>query len=165
MKRLLLIRHAKSSWSHPELDDFDRPLKKRGEKDAHVMGKRLAKQQIKPDCIISSPARRAISTATLMAKEMGFPIKEIATDKQIYAADVSDLIAVLQQIDDACDSVMLCGHNPSLTRLSHYLTHYQIDTIPTCGIFCIDFAIASWKELSQGIGTFVFFDYPKNPNA
>jgi phosphohistidine phosphatase len=165
MKRLTLVRHAKSSWSHPEIDDVARPLNKRGEKDAPLMGRRLAQRQMTPDCIISSPAKRAISTATILAKEIAFPIKEIVTYKDIYAANVAELIQVLQQIDDACNSVMLCGHNPGLTELSQCLTNYQIDKIPTCGIFCIDFAIDSWKELSQGMGTFVFFDYPKNPNA
>ncbi len=165
MKRLTLVRHAKSSWSHPEIDDVDRPLSKRGEKDAPVMGQRLAQRQITPDCIISSPAKRAIRTATLIAKEIAFPITAIVTSKNIYAANVAELIQVVQQIDDACNSVLLCGHNPGLTELSQCLTTYQIDKLPTCGIVCIDFAIDSWKDLSPGMGTFVFFDYPKNPNA
>ncbi len=165
MKRLLLIRHAKSSWSDPELADFERPLKKRGEKDAHVMGKRLAKQQLNPDCIIASPARRAIRTATIIAKEIGFPLKDIATDKQIYAADVADLLAVVQQIDDTCERVMVVGHNPGLSQLSQALTPDPIDPLPTCGIVCIDFALASWQELAPGRGTVVLFDYPKHPNT
>ncbi len=143
MKRLTLIRHAKSSWSHPEVDDFDRPLNKRGEKDAPMMGKRLAHQHAKPDLIISSPAHRAISTAIIMAQEIRFPIKAIVTNQDLYAADVSDLMRVLQQIDDTFDHVMVVGHNPGLTSLSYYLTQYQVDNIPTCGVVCIDCAIDS----------------------
>jgi phosphohistidine phosphatase len=165
MKRLTLIRHAKSSWSHPEVDDFDRPLNKRGERDAPMMGKRLAKQDTKPDLILSSPAKRAIRTATLIAKELGFPIEAIVTNKDLYVADVADLMTVLQQLDDSFENVMLCGHNPGLTSLSCHLTNYQVDNIPTCGIFCVDFDIDSWKELVQGRGTVAFFDYPKNPKA
>jgi phosphohistidine phosphatase len=165
MKRLLLIRHAKSSWKHPEVADVERPLNKRGKKDAPMMGQRLARQQINLDCILSSPAKRAIKTATLIAKELGFPSKNIAINPQLYAADVADLLTVLQQIDDAYNRVMVCGHHPGITRLSAYLTNDPIEKIPTCGMVCIDCAIDSWTELAQGRGTVVFFDYPKNPTA
>jgi phosphohistidine phosphatase len=161
MKRLILIRHAQASWGHPELDDFERPLTKRGERDARVMGRRLAHQQIKPDVIIASPAHRAIRTAALMAKEVRFPITAIVPNQDLYAADVSELMSILQQLDDAWAQVMVVGHNPGLTRLSASLTHAQVDPLPPCGVFCVDLALASWKELAPGSGAVVLVEYPK----
>ncbi|MCH9008735.1 histidine phosphatase family protein [candidate division KSB1 bacterium] len=161
MKRLFLIRHAKSSWSDPDLRDFERPLNKRGKRDAPVMGARLARHKVNPDLILSSPARRAFKTAKIMASEIGCPIKKIQTHKAIYLADVPTLMDVLRKIDSACETVFLFGHNPGLTMLANYLTNYYVDNIPTSGIFCIDFEIASWREVSQGNGRVTFFDYPK----
>lgn len=161
MKRLFLIRHAKSSWSDPDLRDFDRPLNKRGKHDAPVMGARLARHKVKPDLILASPARRAFKTAKVMASEIGCPSKKIQTDKAIYLADVPTLMNVLRKIDSACETVFLFGHNPGLTMLANFLTNDHIDNIPTCGIFCINFEIASWREVSQGNGRVAFFDYPK----
>ena len=161
MKRLYLIRHAKSSWKHPELADFDRPLNKRGKRDAPRMGKRLRKHHAKPDLIISSPAKRALKTAKIIAKEIGFPVKAIATNEAIYTADTSLLLNVIQRIEDSFDCVMLFGHNPALTMLANYLTSYRVENMPTCSIFCVDFEINSWKEVWQGRGRFAFMDYPK----
>jgi len=161
MRRLYLIRHAKSSWKNPGLADRDRPLNKRGKRDAPFMGTRLKKYNVKPDVIISSPAKRALDTAKIISKEINFPIAKIVTNESIYAADFSDLLLEIQIIDDAFDQVMIFGHNPELTELAEYLTNYQIDNMPTCSIFCIDFDINSWKEVSKGKGIFGFFDYPK----
>ena len=161
MKRLYLIRHAKSSWKHPALADFDRPLNKRGKRDAPFMGKRLKKYASRPDLMVSSPAKRALKTAGIMAKELGFPVTKIVTDASIYAAGVSDLLDVIHNIDDAFHRVMMYGHNPGLTRLAEHLTHRRVENIPTCGIFCIDFDIDSWREVPEGGGRVVFFDYPK----
>lgn len=164
MKRLYLLRHAKSSWKHPDLSDFERPLNERGKRDAPVMGKRLKEMQIQPDLILSSPAKRAHKTAKIIAKEIDFPKKQIVTDESIYAAGVSTLLDLIRKIDDSFRQVILIGHNPGFTDLANYLTNAQLDNIPTCGIFCTDFDIQSWKDVAEGKGTFVFFDYPKKIN-
>jgi phosphohistidine phosphatase len=111
--------------------------------------------------MISSPAKRALKTAEIIAKELDFPVKKIVADASIYAAGISDLLDVIRNIDDAVHHVMMYGHNPGITMLVEHLTHYRVENIPTCGIFCIDFDIDSWKEISEGGGTVVFFDYPK----
>jgi phosphohistidine phosphatase len=161
VKRLYLIRHAKSSWKDPDLADFERPLNRRGKKDAPFMGKRLKKYGVKPDLIISSPAKRALKSATIIANEIDFPTKKIITDMTVYQADVPNLLDLIQNIDDSNSQVMLIGHNPDLTSLANYLSNYAISNIPTCGIFCIDFEISSWKNVAAGKGIFKFFDYPK----
>jgi len=161
MKRLYLIRHAKSSWKNPDLADFDRPLNKRGKMNAPFMAQRLKKYGVKPELIISSPAKRALKTARLIAKEIDFPRKKIAADDLIYEADVSTLIEVIKKIDDSFSYVMMFGHNPAFTQLAEYLTNHQVYNIPTCGVFCVDFNMNSWKEISNGKGVLHFFDYPK----
>ena len=162
MKRLYLVRHAKSSWDDPDLSDIDRPLNKRGKKDAPIMGERLKNEhKAKPDLIISSPAKRAIRTARVIAKELGYPKEKIEIKDSLYASGVTAMLNVIHYLDDSLDEVMLFGHNPDLTSLANYLSNQQVDNIPTCGVFCVDFDVQSWQDVKEGNGIFKFFDYPK----
>lgn len=162
MKRLYIIRHAKSSWGDPDLADIDRPLNKRGEKDAPFMGKRLIEQhKANPDLILSSPAKRALRTARIIAKEIDYPKEKIEIKDSLYGSGVGAMLNVIQYLDDSLDEVMLFGHNPDLTSLAIYLSNHEVDNIPTCGIFCVDFDIQSWNDVQKGKGIFKFFDYPK----
>jgi phosphohistidine phosphatase len=161
MKTLTLIRHAKSSWSQPELADFDRPLNKRGKGDAPLMGRRLARRGIRPELFVTSPAKRALKTARLIANEIGYPGKRLVTDERIYAALAEDLLEVLQGLDDDLGEVWMVGHNPSLTDLANYLTGASIDNIPTCGVVRAAFDIRRWKQLAHGSGELALFDHPK----
>ncbi len=105
MKHLFLIRHAKSSWDHAELSDFDRPLNKRGKRDAPMMGRRLAKRGVNPDLILSSPAKRALKTARIIGSEIGSPKGDIHTDKRIYeAAPISPIITTASVASSASKS-------------------------------------------------------------
>ncbi len=119
MKRLFLIRHAKSSWDDPALPDKDRPLGDRGRRDARKMGKRLAKRDVKPDLILSSPARRALKTARIIAKKLDYKLKDIVVDDRLYAGAVNDLLNVVHKLGDKLERVMLFGHNPELTEFAH----------------------------------------------
>jgi phosphohistidine phosphatase len=163
MKTLTLIRHAKSSWSQPELADFDRPLNKRGKGDAPLMGRRLVRRGIAPELFVTSPAKRALKTARLIAKEIGYPNKRLLTDERIYAALAEDLLEVLQGLDDRLKEAWMVGHNPSLTDLANYLTGTSLDNIPTCGVVRAAFDILRWKQLAHGSGELLLFDYPKRP--
>lgn len=159
MKRLLLIRHAKSSWKDPDAVDIERPLNKRGKRDAPLMGQVLRDLKIRPDLIISSPAKRALSTARIIAKCLKYPSKKILVRDRVYESGLSALLKIIQELDDSLATVILLGHNPDLTELAQYLSDYPVENIPTCGVFCID--LISWLETSQHGGDFVFFDYPK----
>lgn len=164
MKTLYLIRHAKSSWKDGGLRDFERPLNKRGKRDAPEMGQRLKGNKVKADVIISSSAKRAFKTAKIIAREIGYPVKKIVKKESVYLADVPTLIKVIRKISDKHQQAMLFGHNPGLTMLANFLVNgQQVENIPTCGIFCVEFEINSWKEVDQGIGNIRFFDYPKKP--
>ena len=164
MKRLLLIRHAKSSWDEPKLADIDRPLNGRGKRDAPKMGQRLARREITPDLILSSPARRALATAKIIAKELNYPVSNILVRDRLYAADPDDLVRVIRNLGDKLTTVMLFGHNPELTELAHRLSA-EITDLPTCAVADFTFDIKSWTELGKSKPTTVVFDYPKQSQA
>lgn len=161
MKRLILCRHAKSSWKDITLEDIDRPLNKRGKNDAPEMGRRLAKSGIKPDAIVSSPAKRARKTARQLARMLGFKKKNVIILDKIYAASVEELLDIIRRFDDAADLVILVGHNPETTILANILGGLDIDNVPTCGVVALDFAVDSWQDIGKTEGSLVFFDYPK----
>ena len=161
MKRLYLVRHAKSSWKQSGLSDRDRPLNKRGKRDAPFMGQRLKKYAACPDLMLSSPAKRALKTAKIIAQEINSPKKSIVINEAFYSRGTHAILDVIRSVDDAHESLMIFGHNPDVTELAELLTDYQVNNIPTCGIFCIDFNVNFWQEVDVGKGIVAFFDYPK----
>ncbi|MCL7488760.1 MAG: histidine phosphatase family protein [Desulfobulbaceae bacterium] len=161
MKQLLLCRHAKSSWKYMDLADIDRPLNKRGRKNAPEMGKRLKQRQVKPDRIVSSPARRAFETALAIAGELGIPGKKILVAEEVYGAYPAKLLKLIRNFDNRHDRVMMVGHNPEITILANLLGGLAIDNVPTGGIVALDFPVSSWEKVTEEKGVLVFFDYPK----
>ncbi len=161
MKTLVLIRHAKSSWKFPELKDMDRPLKKRGLKDAPLIGKVLKDLHVAPDLILSSPAVRAITTAKIMAKETGFDETKIVTESKIYLESKSKLLKVINQINDQHNTVFLIGHNPGLTDFANMLLSESVDDLPTSGVIGIQFESDNWSEAEKGKGKKTFYEIPK----
>lgn len=160
MKILYLVRHAKSSWNHPELSDIERPLNKRGKRDAPFIGNLLKEKSVKPDILISSPAVRARKTASVIAEIIGYPKSKIFIDENIYEASSTELISIIQGFDDKYSSVMMFGHNPGLTMVNNYLTDSFIDNMPTCGVVGIRFN-SSWKKVENRSGDVFLFIYPK----
>lgn len=160
MKTLYLCRHAKSSWKQPGLDDFDRPLNKRGKKDAPLMGELLEDKGIKPDLIISSPAKRASKTASIIASAVCYDKDKINFKDEIYEASGEELLEVIKGIDDKFNTVMIFGHNPGLTMLHNYLSKHYIDNIPTCGVVALQLK-SSWKDIDKYSAKFLFFEHPK----
>jgi phosphohistidine phosphatase len=161
MKKLFLVRHAKSDRNIPELPDFERPLNIRGHLDAPLVGERLKGMGIIPDLIISSPATRALATARLIADHLRYPLKQIRVEEEIYEAWRENLVDVLKRTDSDINSVMLIGHNPGLQLLAEYLTEFPHDNIPTCGIVAIDLDIETWENIKDHCGKLLFFEYPK----
>lgn len=161
MKRLYVIRHAKSSWSDPALGDFERRLNRRGKRDAPFMGTRLKEGGAKPDMIVSSPARRAVKTARAIAKALGFPTGKIVEEMTVYEASLHDLLAVVRKIPDACGEVIMVGHNPGFSDLAGYLASDSTVYMPTCAVCCVDLDVDSWARVRSGLGRMVTYDYPK----
>jgi phosphohistidine phosphatase len=160
MKTLFLVRHAKSSRDNPSLPDRDRPLDDRGKQDAPKMGQRLAKRGVKPDLLLSSPALRALTTARLMAEEIGYKRKNIVVDDRLYAGNVDDLLAVIRALDKTLNGVMLFGHNPEFTDLAHRLSSEIID-LPTSAVVEFHFDTTAWLDVGEARPTKVLLDYPK----
>jgi len=159
-KQLLLVRHGKSDWGNLDLKDFDRPLNKRGKENAPEMAKRLVNRGFKFDLMVSSPAKRAKSTAKFFAE--AFHVDEIHYEESIYDANTNTLLKVVNDFNDAADTVIMFGHNPGFTDLANELSDADIYNIPTAGMVLMKFPFDSWKMISSGTGDLVFFDYPKN---
>jgi len=165
MKHLFLNRHAKSDWNSPGLNDFERPLNERGMKHAPMMGMRLHENEPGIELIISSPAKRAITTASITAEKLNYPLKNIRQEPSIYDAKVQDLLSIVNDLDDELSSVLMFGHNPGFTDFADYLTGSGILNIPTGGICKIIFNLDSWKEVSAHTGHLEYFDFPKREIA
>lgn len=160
MKTLFLIRHAKSSWDHTTLPDRDRPLEARGERDVAKMSKRLSQRHATPDLIMSSPAVRALATAKAIAKGLGYKLKGVVVNDRLYAATADALIAVIEELDDKLERVMLVGHNPEFTALAHHFCS-EIAHMPTCAIAEFTFEANTWAGIGQDKPVRADFDSPK----
>lgn len=161
MKTLYLMRHAKSGHDARPVPDRERPLDERGRHDAPRMGQRLAQRRMKPDLLVSSPALRALTTAQLIADEIGYQRKDIVVDERLYASSQDALLAVIRALDDKLDRVMLVGHNPEFTDLAHRLSNKIID-MPTCAVAEFRFDATAWAEVGEAAPAKVKLDTPKN---
>ena len=161
MKTLTLVRHAKSSWKDSSLADRDRPLNKRGERDAPVMARRIAAAGIRPSLIMSSPAVRAWRTAKAIAGEIGYPIEFLQRENGLYLASLRDIQDVILAQDDKFNSLMLIGHNPGLTSFANFLVPGLTDNVPTAGVVTVNIDQDGWNLDEQPLAELVLFDYPK----
>lgn len=162
MKRLILVRHAKSSWADFSLPDFDRPLNDRGKHDAPKMAKRLLDQKIDIDLFVASPAKRAKKTAEIFIKAYDHKKDEILFVEELYLAAPDTFFKVIAGLDDKYDTIAIFSHNNGITDFANKLTETHIDEIPTCGIFAVKAKIKHWKDFREAEKEFWFFDAPKN---
>jgi phosphohistidine phosphatase len=161
MKTVYVVRHAKSTWEYPDLEDFERPLNNRGRKSARLMGAVLKKLGAVPDLMLSSPANRAAMTARMIADKINYPLDRILYNEAVYLSHDSVLLDVIKNMDDRVNQAMLIGHNPGLTALADYIGDQRIINIPTCGVCCIDLEITSWQAIGEHCGKLRFFEFPK----
>lgn len=160
MKTLFLIRHAKSSWSDMSLDDFDRPLNKRGKRDAPIMAQWLKDTIGDLDAIISSPAKRAKTTAKHFAAM--FDVK-VDYQKSLYHAGQEEILSSVYGANDGDGRVAIFGHNPGFTYFANSFTSDEmyIDNVPTCGIVAIESSVSKWSDFDEQNSKLKFFMYPK----
>jgi len=147
-------------WEDTALPDKDRPLSDRGRRDVPKMGKRLAKRDVKPDLILSSPAKRALTTAKIIAKKLDYKFKDIVVNDRLYAGAAHDLLNVIHKLGDKPKRVILFGHNPELTELAHRLSS-EITHMPTCAVAEFSFNAKSWSRIDNAKLAKVALDYPK----
>ena len=161
MKRLILIRHAKSSWDYPLLGDFERPLNPRGRRDAPVMAQRLGNLLQGPWNLLSSPALRAITTAHAFADLLGVAHEAIKVEPRIYEATPGTLLHLVNSLPEPAAQWLMFGHNPGFTALAQLLASVPFAELPTCGIVSLRFEAARWDEVTPDSGQCEHFLYPK----
>lgn len=165
MKTLVLIRHAKSDWSHEGLSDIERPLNERGRKDAPEMAKRIRKKGLTIDLFLSSPAKRAFRTARFFAEEFDVKRDDIQVEMQLYGATPRQFEEVIATLKDKDDIVAVFSHNPGITEYANSFCEVRTDNIPTCGMFAVQADVNNWAAFIKAEKKFLFYDYPKNPLA
>ncbi len=169
MKTILLLRHAKSDWGDPSLTDFDRPLAKRGLKDAPRMGEVIQKFDHVPDLILSSPAERAKQTTEIVADTCGYS-RSIEWVEGFYTGGSDETFTALQNLPDKIERVMVVGHNPTMEEVAALLLSADVEDewrdewairIPTAGLLCLDVNIFEWATLEPGEAVLRWYLIPK----
>jgi phosphohistidine phosphatase len=161
MKTLFLVRHAKSSWNDASHSDHDRPLNARGFADAPVIGQRLAARGVEPDLMLSSSALRALTTAQIIAGQLGQAPEAVVVDDRIYGAHERTLLDLVKALDDSVGTVMLFGHNPTMTQLAHRFAPSIVD-MPTCAVAAFGFDTAAWARIDAVGAQLLSFDMPSD---
>ena len=163
--RLTLFRHAKSSWNNPGLADHDRPLSKRGKRDAPMMGERLAARRARPSAILSSTAKRALTTARRVAEALDYPLEEIRSSRRLYFAGTHEILQFIMEQPAEWPEIIVVGHNPGFTDLANLLLpELRLDNLVTAGCVAMDFSTDDWSEIAQVRAELLYWDYPRNPH-
>ncbi len=162
MRTLYLIRHAKSSWGNPGLRDHDRPLNERGLHDAPKMAQLLVEQGVQPDLLVSSPAKRAFTTALFFAEAFKLEAEKVLREPNIYEAFPQDILRIISELPESSQTVLLFGHNPTFTEVAnHFIENDFIENVPTCGVVKITSTAASWREFYEGNSKVAACYFPK----
>ena len=157
MKKLYIVRHAKSSWEYNGISDHDRPLKKRGINDAHLVSKILSKKIDRPDVFISSSANRALHTGIIFCENFGYPLANLNISKQLYSFSDGYLIKTVKALDDSFNSAIIFSHDHGINFFVNKYGNKPIAHVTTCGVIGLEFNIKYWKNLKKGTTTLVKF--------
>jgi phosphohistidine phosphatase len=162
MKRLILVRHAKTEPLTDAASDYERKLKKRGLNDAALVADDLKSRAYVPDVLIASPAKRALQTAQIYAKTYGIPDEDIKQAMFVYDGDTTArMLDAIAGLAGNAETVMVVGHNPDMATLSMLLAREDFYHFPTCAASVIAFSITDWKDLNVGQGRSEYFVFPK----
>ncbi|MCB0804850.1 MAG: histidine phosphatase family protein [Bacteroidales bacterium] len=162
MKYLYIVRHAKSSWDHPGLEDYQRPLLEKGKKRTRYVIDYLQKHKVSADLIISSHAVRAKETARIIANGLNYPEDAIKISKEIYYGNSDGLFNHFYDLSEEVDSLFMVGHNPTFTTFANYFMEKSIDNLPTSGVVCIEFDTDSWEGILEVPRKTKFFVTPRS---
>lgn len=153
MKQILFLRHAKSSWEYA-VADRDRPLQPKGMKAIKAVAYHWKALFCSFDAIISSPANRALHTATILAHETGFPFSRFFLKEALYSFNSRDIIYHVKQLDEKLNKVIIAGHNPAISDAADYFSVKPTPELKTADWISITFAATTWKEISKGEAEF-----------
>jgi len=161
MKIVYLIRHAKSSWDYASLEDKARPLSSRGLSNASLMAKMLRKKEVRPEAIFSSPALRAMTTATFFKNELVVAAKDFFLRDELYEVSAGEVVRFITRLPEDLNTVLLFGHNPAFTSVANIFSENYIANIPTCGIVHIAAEVQTWSGFEPAKASVSGFFYPK----
>ena len=148
MKTLILVRHAEAAHGEPMQADIDRPLSRRGYRDAQTVSKKFARAGIVPDLILSGSAPRALKTAVIFSQRLGLPPEAVQINRRIYEAERAEMLGLVRAFDDRHETVMLVGHNPGISGLLHHLADSRIHNLPNCSVAVIALPVDSWRDVA-----------------
>jgi phosphohistidine phosphatase len=161
MKTLYLVRHAKASRDEKGINDWERPLTVAGIYRAQKVARKLNDKKIMPSRMISSHAFRSLNTALLFAINMRYPVSALDISDSLYEKKAGDILDMLKKQDDSISSIMLFGHNPSISDLCNLLTNKKANDLPTSAVTAIQFTIDKWSDLSKSKGKILFTEEGK----
>jgi phosphohistidine phosphatase len=144
-RQLILIRHTKSSWADLGMRDFDRPLKKDRTDDAKNMAKHLTELGVKPDLILCSPALRTKQTVEFFCEKLNYDYNKIEFDMRLYESSAEDYTQVVRETDEQIRTLVVVGHNPSISDFANQFLQSKISEVPTTGVVCLEFEIDNWE--------------------
>ena len=150
MKKLHLIRHGKSSWKEIELNDIDRPLKKRGIKNSKEIATSLVQSNTKPEVVFTSPAVRAFETAKIISETLELSNDQLVVNDKLYMPDFPNFLKCILYLDDQFSEVLMVGHEPSLSAIINHFTKSTIDKVITASLTTLEFQAENWKDISAG---------------
>jgi phosphohistidine phosphatase len=163
MRRLTLVRHAKSDWKNSDLKDFDRPLNKRGQKEAPQMAEQLAAQQVRVDLMLTSPALRALETARVFARALNYPLRRLKGEERLYLAQPKDILEIVKGVGSRVRHLMLFGHNPGLSEFAQGLSNNpELGELPTCAVYSVELDVRSWSDAKFGDALNPSLTHPKS---
>ena len=160
MKKIILVRHGKSAWNDPNLNDHDRPLANRGLENVPEMGFRLKEKGIFPDLILSSTATRASQTAEILAEVLGVSKSKLVYEKNLYHASYTMILKLLQKQDNSNELIFVVGHNPGMNDFIDFFGG-NLDNLPTAGHYGFLIDTEHWVQLRPENAKTWFIDYPK----
>jgi len=161
LKILTIVRHAKSSWKNASLSDKKRPLNRRGDRDAPLMGERIHEHGIRPSLIVSSPATRAWTTAKIIATAINYPREFLHKEDTLYLASLHEILDIVVAQDSGFNNLMLVGHNPGMTDFANFLVPGLTNNLPTAGVVSVQIDRDDWSLYERPATELLVHDWPK----
>nr|WP_299066934.1 histidine phosphatase family protein [uncultured Allomuricauda sp.] len=156
MKRIILVRHGKSSWDYG-VSDKDRPLKERGIYDAHLVAEKFKEGNCVIDFAYSSPANRALHTSMIFMRNLGFSLNDFQVNEALYDFSGQSAQSFVESLDNRLNTVIIFGHNYAYTSLANAWGDQYIENVPTSGLVQIKFDVAEWSGISKGATEQIIF--------
>lgn len=149
MKTVYIVRHGKAVPAHANIADADRLLTDTGVARTCKIAEYMNESKPVIDRIIASPAERAYATALIIADKLGIKANKISAEEKLFTGDESDILEVIEQLDDSINSVMIVGHNPVITMVANRFANPKLESLPTTGVVSVHLDTEKWVDLKK----------------